>query len=253
METTFPLFSTGQFWDWKYLRNPGFDPSFVAVAEKDGEVVGCNHWLPRCIRLSNSITADALLGANIAVAPEYRKRGVGRTLINFLRSQRVGGNRAVMYMFADPDLRKRFHTPVAGYVPAPGGSVLFTKILNWNKVRANVAAFNERTKNGDLKNRLAKVDLTIAFKAEGAPPLCLHVNQSGVEIDVPEKDAQITITSDMATLSKIRGDQSSWRTFVRPLLTGRLKIHGGPRKMLMIYRNMWVFKEILSKKISQVQ
>jgi predicted N-acetyltransferase YhbS len=253
VETTFPLFSVGQFWDWKYLQNPSFDRSFVAVAEENGKVVGCNHWLPRTIKLSDSITAPALLGANIAVAPEYRKRGVGRALINFLRSQHVGENRPLMYMFADPDLRKRFHTPVAGYIPAPCGSVLFTKILNWNKVKANVAAFNERVKHGEFKDRLAGVDVTIAFKAEGAPLLCLHLDRSGVETDVSTQDAQVTVSSDMATFSKIRGDRSSWRMFVRPLLTGRLRIRGSPRKMMMINRNMWVFKEILSKKISQVQ
>jgi predicted N-acetyltransferase YhbS len=252
VESTFPIFSVGRFWDWKYLRNPNFDRSFVAVVEEGGKIVGCNHWLPRRVKLSGSIVVDSMLGASIAVTPEYRKRGAGRALIHFMRSQHEERKPVLMYMFADPDVRKHFHRPVGGYVPAPGGTVLYRKILNWNKIMMNAAVFNERVTRGEFRDRLARVDLTVAFKVHGAPPLCLHLDIRGVEADVSSESADVTISTDLTTLSKIQGEQSRVRILIWQLLTGRLKVRGGVRKMLSLYRNMWVFREIQSLKNRQL-
>ncbi len=249
VKATLPLFSKEKFWDWKYLQNPHFNRSLAAVAENNGKIVGCNHWLPRRMKLSNSITVDAMLGASIAVAPEYRKRGVGTALIHFLRSQHRERKLALMYMFADPELRKHFHAPVAGYVPAPKGTVLYTRILNWDRVKTNVAAFNEKLKLGEFGDRLASVHLIVAFKSHGAPPLCFCLSDKGVQIDSSTRDAQVTVSSDMAVFNRIRSGQSL-RGLVWPMLKGQLRLRGSVRKMWVAYRNLWVFREILSKKMT---
>lgn len=250
VESTHTIFSTGNFWDWKYLQNPRFDPSFVAVAEEDGKIVGCNHWLPRKVKLTDSIVVDSMLGAGIAVAPEYRRMGVGRALIRFLRSQHNDRKPSIMYMFADPELRKHFHAPVGGYVPAMGGTASYIKILKWHKVEMNVVNFNERVKRGEFKNRLAKVDLTVAFKVHGAPPLCLHLDSSGVKTIVSGERADVTITSDLVTSSIIKSEQRGIRILIKHLLTRRLKLRGSLRNLLVAYRNIWVFREIMGKKIT---
>jgi GNAT superfamily N-acetyltransferase len=222
----------------------------VAVAEGAGKIVGCNHWLPRKAKLSDSIVVDAMLGASIVVTPEYRKKGVGRALIHFLRSRHNERKPALMYMFADPELRKHFHASVGGYIPAPGGTVLYKKILNWNKVKMNASKFNERVKRGEFGNRLAMVDLTVTFKVHGAPPLCLHLDGKGVETDASMESADLTISSDMATLSRIKGGRSGLRALIWTLLTGRLRFRGDVRKMLAMRKNMWVFREILDRRIT---
>lgn len=250
VKSTFGRFLSGNFWDWKYLRNPSFDRSFVAVAENDGKIVGCNHWLLRRFKLSDSVVVDGVLAADIAVNPEYRNRGVGRALMNLLRSQHGGKKLALMYMFANPELRKHFHTPIGGYITAPSGTVLYTKILNWNKVKRNVAVFNEKVKPGEFGDKLAKVNLTVVFRVRGAPPLCLHVDGRGVDADVSDERADVTISGDVATLSKIKGEEIGVWKLVGLVLTGKLKFKGGLRKMLTVYRNMWVFREILSGKIT---
>ena len=247
---TFSGFLEGKFWDWKYLQNPFFDRSYVAVAEDNGKIVGCNHWLPRRLKLSDSVVVDVALGADIAVVPEYRMKGVGRALIHFLRSQHKGSNLTLMYMFANPELRKHFHTPVAGYGPAPGGTALYTKILNWNKVIGNAVAFTERVNRGEFGDRLAKVNLSVAFKVQGAPPLFLRVNSKGAYTDASNARADVAITSDVTSLSKIKdGEASGWR-LIGLLLTGRLRFRGSIRKLLAFYRNLWVFREILSGKLT---
>lgn len=250
VESTFTIFSLRSFWDWTYLRNPSFDRSLVAVAEEAGKIVGCNHWLPRKVKLSDSIVVDAMLGASIVVTPEYRKKGVGRALIHFLRSQHDKRKPTLMYMFADPELRKHFHASVGGYIPAPGGTVLYRKILNWDKVKMNATEFNERVKRGEFRDRLAMTDLTVAFKVQGAPPLCLHLDGEGVETDASVESADLTVSSDMATLSRIKGGRSGLRALIWSLLTGRLRFRGDMRKMLTMRKNMWVFREILGGKIS---
>jgi GNAT superfamily N-acetyltransferase len=250
VESTFTFFSLQSFWDWKYLKNPSFNRSFVAVAEEAGKIIGCNHWLPRKVKLSDSVVVDAMLGASIAVAPEYRRRGVGRALIHFLRSCHDERKPALMYMFADPELRKHFHASVGGYIPAPGGAVLYMKILNWDKVKMNASKFNERVKRGEFGNRLAMVKLTVAFKVHGAPPLCLHLDRKGVETDASMESADVTISSNMATLSRIKGGRSGLRLLIWSLLTGRLRFRGDVRKMLVMRKNMWAFMEILGRRIT---
>jgi len=250
VQATFSHLLEGKFWDWKYLQNPDFDRSFVAVAEENGKIIGCNHWLPRKFKLSDSIVVDGALGADIAVVPEYRKKGAGRALIHFLRSQHKENKLALMYMFANPELRKHFHTPVAGYVPALGGTALYTKILNWNKVKKNVAAFNEKLKDGEFGDKLRKTDFTVVFRVPGAPPLCLRVDNNGVDANVPCERADVTITSEVTTLSRIKGEEAGGWRLIGALLTGKLKLRGSVRKLLAVYRNLWVFKEIFSGKIT---
>jgi len=184
------------------------------------------------------------------VDPEYRKKGVGKALMQFLRVHHEERKLAFVYMFADPGLRRHFHTPIGGYVPAPVGTALYTKILNWNKVKKNASAFNERVRLGEFGDRLGNVDLTVVFKVHGAPPLRLHVDSKGVDADVSTEGAGVTISSDVETLGRIKGKEVGWRRLFGAVLTGRLRFRGGFGKMLAVYRSLWVFREILSGKIT---
>ncbi len=144
----------GKYWKWKYPLNPGFNPSLVVVAEKDGRIVGCNHWLQRKLKIGPTSEIDAGLAGDIAVNPDFRNMGVGKALLKFVRTANPSKRYPIMYMFANPELRKRFHSPVAGYVPAPDGTVAYTKILNWKKVRQNVSSFNQKISEGPGKRSL---------------------------------------------------------------------------------------------------
>lgn len=249
--SSFSGFLGGKFWDWKYLESPGFDRSWVAVAEEGGRIIGCNHWLFRRFKVSGSVVVDVALGADIAVVPEYRKKGVGRALIYFMRREHADRRLPLMYMFADPVLSRHFHTPVAGYVPVEHGTALYTKILNWNKVRSSAGAFSQRAKAGEFGDRLSKVDLTVVFKVRGAPPLLLQVNQDGVKFNVSGVRADVTVSGDVATLALIKGEGGGgMRSLVRAVLTRRLRLSGSLWKMYALYRCMWVFREVFSGKMT---
>jgi predicted N-acetyltransferase YhbS len=256
VESTFTAFMRGKFWDWKYCLNPCFDPELVAVAEAGGEIVGCNHWLPRSFKLSGSSTVDALLAADIAVNPEYRKKGVGRALMHFLRSSESAKNRktAVIYMFANPELRKHFHSPIGGYVQAPSGTVCYTKVLSWKKVIENATIFSEALKLGKFGRSLDGVDLTVLFKIRDSPPLLLSLNKDGVVAHevagFSAGEADMVLASDVATLSKVKMKGNSRRALLGALLTGKLRVRGKLSKMFSLYRNLWVLQEVLSGKIT---
>jgi predicted N-acetyltransferase YhbS len=250
VELTFSRFLRGKFWEWKYLQNPSFDRAFVAVAKQDGNVIGCNHWLLRRVKLSDLTIVDGVLGADIAVHSEHRKKGVGRALMNFLRSQHGGKKLALLYMFANPELRRHFHAPIGGYVRAPHGTALYTRILNWSKLERNLAAFNEKVRHGDFQERLVNVDVTIVFKVRGAPPLCLHIDSHGVDADGSGEHADVSVSSDVATWSRIKGEEIGALRLIGLVLTGRVRFRGSLRKMWTVYRNRWIFREILRGKIT---
>jgi predicted N-acetyltransferase YhbS len=256
VESTFSSFLRGEFWGWKYRENPGFDYSLVAVAEDHGKVVGCNHWLRRRFKVSTSVEVDGVLAADIAVSPDYRKMGIGRALLEFLRSSDAMRNEkfAVIYMFANPDLSKRLYKRVGGYVPAPDTTVAYTKVLNWRKVSENASSFNLAAVSGKFGRRLEGLDFSVLFNVRCAPPLLLHVGKDGVEVyekdDALGHEADVVVVSDMATLSRIKDKQGGIRRIFGALLTGKLKIRGKLTRMWGLYRNMWVLQEILGGKIT---
>lgn len=249
VENTFRGFLNGKYWDWKYKLNPNFDSSLVAVAEKNGKIVGCNHWLLRELKISGSTEVKAVLGADIAVSPDYRGRGIGKSLLLFLRSSQAIRDKGVIlsYMFADPNLSKRFYKPVAGYISAPTTTVSYFKLLSWRKLKDRIKILNEKIE----KERFEKFDLKIRFHLFGAPQLLLELNKNGVRVSERNfKNANVTIISDLSTLSILKEKKNRKRNLMRALLTGKLKIKGSFFSLFRFYRSFWLIEEIFSEKIS---
>jgi len=249
VESVFTYFLSGEYWDWKYKFNPDFDSSLVAVAEKDGKIIGCNHWLLRELRISGSTEVKAVLGADIAVNPEYRGQGIGKSLLLFLRSSQAIRDKGVVlsYMFADPNLSKRLYRPVAGYVPGPAATVSYSKVLSWSKLKDRAEVVNEQINS----ERFEKFDLKIRFQLSGAPQLLLELSKKGVRVsDGNFKNANITIKSDLSILSMLKKKKWRKRNLIRALLTGKLKVKGSLLNILRFYRSLWLIEEVFSEKIS---
>lgn len=248
VENAFRGFLNGKYWDWKYKLNPNFEPSLVAVAEKNGKIVGCNHWLIRELKISGSTEVKAVLGADIAVSPEYRGRGIGKSLLLVLRSSQAIRDKGVIlsYMFADPNLSKHFYKPVAGYISAPTTTVSYFKLLSWRKLKDRIKILNKIK-----RKRLEKLDLKIRFHLFGAPQLLLELNKNGVRVSERNfRNANVTIISDLSTLSILKEKKNRKRNLIRALLTGKLKIKGSFFSLFRFYRSFWLIEEIFSEKIS---
>ncbi len=252
VKNTFRGFLEGRFWNWKYKLNPGFNPSLAMVAEENGAIIGCNHWLLKNFKLSSSLETKAILGADVAVNPKYRGKGVGTLLLHSLRSSEIMRKEqpSIAYSFVNPSLAKHFHTPAAGYIPAPDRTILYFKILNWKKFAESANMLNEQIAAGKFKNRLFKFELRVLLKISGAPPLHFCMSGNGVKVDEEAQNADVTIAGDLATFQKIRAAKKrKWHLF-KALATMKLRIRGTPKKMLTFYKNFWILQEILSRKIT---
>jgi len=255
VESVFSNFLEGRYWSWKYRENPYFDPRLVALAEVNGEVVGCNHWLLRDLKISGSIVDKTVLAADVAVKPDYRGKGLGSSLLRFLRSSDVvkRGDAALIYMFADPELAKRFHSPTAGYIPAPDGTVQYMKVLSWRKVKRNVDSLNEEIRDGRLGRRLPKHGLSVLFKISAAPKLFIRVEKDRLVVDEGEgldDDADVVVSGSLSIFNRIKMSKRRRWSFLKALLTGKLRIKVRLNKILRIFDALWIFEEVFGKKMT---
>jgi predicted N-acetyltransferase YhbS len=256
VKNAFSDFLDGEFWDWKYKLNPNFDPSFVMVAEEDGKIIGCNHWLLRDFKISPSIETKAILGADIAVSPDYRGRGVGKALLLSLRYSETLKNKdpPIIYMFADPNIAKHFHSPTGEYIPAPDKTISYFKILSWKKLKNNAATLNMQIASGKFREKLPNFELKVFFRIYNAPSLYLHMSEKGVEVeerqDFHEKDADVVIVGDLAAFEKVSSKKNRRWNFLRAFFTRELKIRGSVSGFLGFYKCVWMLEEIFSKKVT---
>ena len=255
VESIFSVFLEGKFWNWKYGENPYFDSRLVAVAEVNGEIVGCNHWLLRELKYSDSVVDKAVLAADVAVRPDYRGRGIGSQLLQFLRSSDIVKRRkaALIYMFADPKLAKKFHTPTAGYILARDGTAQYTKVLNWRKVKRNVERLNEEIRSGKFGKNLPKSDLKVLFKMSAAPPLCIHIKKDGLVVDDSRDlsdDADIMVSGDFSVFNRIKMSKRRKWSFLKALLTGKLKIKVKLTKLFSFFDTLWILEKVFSEKMT---
>ncbi|MCD6240492.1 GNAT family N-acetyltransferase [Candidatus Bathyarchaeota archaeon] len=255
VESIFSVFLEGKFWNWKYGENPYFDSRLVAVAEVNGEIVGCNHWLLRELKYSDSVVDKAVLAADVAVRPDYRGRGIGSQLLQFLRLSYIVKRReaALIYMFADPELAKKFHTPTAGYILARDGTAQYTKVLNWRKVKRNVEQLNEEIRSGKFGKNLPKSDLKVLFKISAAPPLCIYIKKDGLVVDDSRDlsdDADIMVSGDFSVFNRIKMSKRRKWSFLKALLTGKLKIKVKLTKLFSFFDTLWILEKVFSEKMT---
>jgi predicted N-acetyltransferase YhbS len=255
VESVFRGFLEGKFWNWKYGENPYFDSRLVAVAEANGEIVGCNHWLFRELKYSNSVTDKAVLAADVAVRPDYRGRGIGSQLLRFLRSSAIVKNRdiALIYMFADPELAKKFHTPAVGYILARDRTAQYTKVLNWKKVKQDVKRLNEEIRSGRFRRHLPKNGLKFLFKMSAAPPLYIHIKGEGLIVDDGrdlKDEVDVLISGDLSVFNRIKMSRRPKWSFLKALLTGKLKVKVKLTKLFSLFNAIWIFERVFSGKIT---
>ncbi|MEM2440180.1 MAG: GNAT family N-acetyltransferase [Candidatus Bathyarchaeia archaeon] len=255
VESVFSSFLKGKFWNWKYWENPNFDPKLVAVAEVNGEIVGCNHWLLRELKYSRSVTGNAVLAADVAVRPDYRGRGIGKQLLHFLRSSDVVKNRAaaIIYMFTNPELARKFHTPAAEYILVHDGTAQYTKVLNWRKVKQNVERLIEEIRSEKFGKTLPGRDLKVVFKMSCAPSLCIQIKQNGLVVSDDEGSddtADIVVSGSFSTFDKIKMSKRKKWSFLKAFLTGKLKIRVRLTKVFSFLDALWIFEKIFSEKLT---
>ena len=93
---------TVEFWIWRYLKKPGFDPEGVFLAEKEGRIISS---VIETLRKAKFGEKTLHLGAvdDVATPPELRNRGLASKLleesIKYAEQKRLDG----LTLFADPE------------------------------------------------------------------------------------------------------------------------------------------------------
>ncbi len=237
MQETFAF--TEDFWKWKHRSYPNFTPQSIIVAEKDGKMIGATCWIPRDLKISNSLTVKAALMCDSAVDPQYRGQGIGSSMMKFLHERLKENGIVIAYGFARPIVAKKFYLPLDHFLVAHS-TTAYTKFLNCDRWRKRISALIEN--NEVLIKKIAKVNLTIQFVLNGAPPFVIRVRNSKIDLE----EVSETVSMDIRPDVKVRGDL---RFLIPSLLKGKgiltllklsiqrkIRIKGSLRKPVALFR-----------------
>lgn len=73
---------TAAWFDWKYRRNPFADSISIAVAERDGDLVGARSFMPLVLATPRG-SVDAVQPCDTMVHPDHRRRGLFTRMTRF--------------------------------------------------------------------------------------------------------------------------------------------------------------------------
>lgn len=92
---------SGAFFEWKYLDEPYLSHVPVTVAERDGEVVGVQAYLPFPLRAGNR-TALALQPADAVVHGDHRRNGLYTRMTELAIDRYADGEPALFFNYPSP-------------------------------------------------------------------------------------------------------------------------------------------------------
>jgi len=249
IKETFPSFLSGDYWEWKYLKNPNFDPSLIFVVAKNGEIIGCTHVLPQKLKIAKDLAIDAYLGADLVIKREYRRKGIGKMLVNFSRIQvcRQDEKNPLVRAFTNIQLSKHFHEPILGYISVKSSTKTYVKLLTWKSVFAKIEKINQGLARKYPKTvSKREKPLKVLLKLQGTVPLTLSLRKDKIELD-SVNDGKIDVViegsfSFMMSLSTVK--HVKWKLFLA-LLTRKVKVHGKITKIFRLFKVLQLLEKIL--------
>ena len=250
LKTGFPLFLKNEYWDWKYKKNPNFDPSLVALAEKDEKIVGCNHWLARGLKLSSQVTVRTALAGDLLVHCEHRGQGIAAELLQVLRASEVVKNKGITlcYMFAPLKLNKRLYSPVAGYVAAPNSTSTYKIFFSCQELKKRLKLIDSHIKsNKKLMAKLQGLEMCVLFRLKGVPVFALYIESDGGCLDEGEvKNPDVVIEGTLPLSSSIFDGAIGVSDLLKAWMTGKFKIRKGALKIFKLRKAFKVFQSALN-------
>jgi len=232
-----------EFWMWKYELNPDFDPSLARVAINNREVVGCAFWLPRNLKICNSISVRAALGADLAVYANHKGQGIGKALIASENEVLENKGMVMSYGFVLPELVMHIHGPQIGLVGVPTSTIVCKKYLDCSKVREKVQLMNLIVDSDqNTRAKLANLKINVLFRLRGQPQFVIKMSPD--IIDVEEDDlacSDVKVKCDLTLLDLVQSKRRMF-TLVKALLTRKMRISGSLRNIIKLYSILELIK-----------
>lgn len=227
---------SNELWTWKYEVNPDFDKSLARVAVNNRQVVGCAFWLPRNLKICNSISVRAALGADLAVYSNHKGHGIGKALIS--SENEVLENKGVVmsYGFIQPELFKHIHSPQIGLVGVPTSTIVCRKYLDCSNIRVKVQVMN-RIVGSDQKMRakLANFKINVLFRLRGQRPFVIKMGPDKIEVEEDDLTcSDMKVECDLTHLDLVRSKRRML-TLIKALLTRKIRISGSLRNIINLY------------------
>ena len=238
-------FSTGsEFWAWKYESNPEFNPVFARVATKKGKVVGCAFWLPRTLKISDSITVRAALGADLAVDAEHKGHGIGTALIAS-ENEVLEDKKVIMsYGFVPAELVEHIHGPQIGLIGISTSTIVCRKYLDHSEINRRVRLINKLLdSNENLHAKHADVRIKTLFRLRGQQPFAIRLGPDRVILEEDLRSPDVKVECDLTRLDLFRSRMKTL-TVIKALLTRKIRIRGSPLKILRLLP-VWKLIKIL--------
>jgi len=226
-------------WRWKYLMNPNFDRSLVFVAENNGRVVACMHYLPRELKIARSLKVQAVLGADFAVNPDYRQQGIGSSMLRFSRSSRILENRGITVTYGFIDYRRvKFYSRNIDSTIIPLSTSAYKKYLDSSPIEEKLASLNKKASaENKIADKLRKTNMSIFFCFTGIPAFTLEIKNGKFTVNKGETlPHDITVEGYPYFFEWVSGRSKGTFSLLAGILKGKIKIRGSMRNILAFYR-----------------
>jgi len=218
-------------WLWKYLGNPNFDESLVFIAENNGKVIGCMHYLPRELKITRTLKVKGALGADLAVHRDYRQRGIGSSMLKFSRSSKALEKKGIILTYGFVGYRRaKFYGRNIDSIIIPLSTTKYKKFFNTSPIE-------ERLSKIEILNRSVKADMDVLFRLRGFPSFTLRIENGKISVDKGETlNPDVTVEGDPYFLESLYDGDKGILNIIRGILKGKIKIRGSLRKILSFYK-----------------
>jgi len=237
---------SNESWVWKYELNPDFDPSFAMVAVNNEQVVGCAFWLPRNIKISNSMSVRAALGADLAVSTSHKGHGIGKALIASENEVLENKNVVMSSGFVPPELVKHIHGPQIGLVGVPTSTIVCKKYLDCSKIREKVQLMNGMVDSDqNMRAKLANLHMSVLFRLRGRPLFVIKIGPGMIGVQEDLTDPDVKVECDLTYLDLVRSKRRII-ILIKALLTRKIRINGSLRNIMKLYSILELIKVLLT-------
>lgn len=240
-----PGFVQSGYWRWKYLLNPYFDQSFVVLTEKNGEIIGCVHWIPGRLKIASNIEVNANLGTDAVTIPEYRKRGIIKSMILFMENKGILASKGATVNYAYM-INERFARGIQ-YTPLKSSTRPYLLLLSWKKTIKRINEANKNLRSSvEAQRMFAHLNLVLLFRLKGAPPLTISIRKEEISVSETESEhASVIVEGNLGTFNALMtGKRMRWK-LLKAFATRRLRVRGSLLDLFKLWRSFGTVLKIL--------
>jgi hypothetical protein len=217
------------FWRWKHLSRPGFEPRDVAVFTAEGKPVACFHVSVRMLRLWPGLEVPCSIEGDFAIRSELRGAGLPQRAYLHAAPRLAARSVVLRAGFSSPELYQRVYKRKFGHRMIPTLTTQYRKILSDRALRCKLQGFGEAIRVWPSWQRLLKHrPLSIRIEVAGFQPcgLLLTQDSSTCTADLPPRpDLRLKMPYAVLAAARMQRLPATLAT-ARAVLSGQMRAAG---------------------------